>query len=187
MWKFNNFNTLKQNGKIIVTRYKTHVSVHYKCKIRRIVILLIINWEKKLFQQRNNFSLLNKRLSKKKKFPVLICIYFFFLFLSSFLRENSSGLHYEFIYSHRAKRLPQCPVVWVLAAPEQQWKDVCQVSSSWFLVHWAGVEINGRLLGFCGAAHCIHMHNRQWREENLPNNIIHISWICKQRQSYMTD
>lgn len=34
---------------------------------------------------------------------------------------------------------PQCPMVWVLAALEQQGKDECQVSSSWFLVHWAGV------------------------------------------------
>lgn len=72
---------------------------------------------------------------------------------------------------------PQCPMVRVLAAPEQQGKDVSQVSSSWFLVHWTGVQIHGRLLAFCGAAHRIHMRNWQRCEENLPNKIIHIHTV----------
>lgn len=71
---------------------------------------------------------------------------------------------------------PQCPMVWVLAALEQQGKDECQVSSSWFLVHWTGVQIHGQILGFC-AAHRIHMHNWQRCEENLPNKIKHIHTV----------
>lgn len=132
---------------------------------------------------RINSHKLNKRLGVKRtdkknisKYPAFIYWLAYFSFLTCLMCQNSSGILEQIIGLFAVTKQsdsPQCPMVRVLAAPEQQWKDVRQVSPSWFLVHWAGVQINRLLLGFCGAAHRIHMCNWQRCEENLPNKIIH--------------